>query len=116
MRFSAQNTDETVLKELGSRLRRHRLSLDLTQAQLAHEAGVSKRTLERIEAGGSAQVSSLIRILRGLDLLANFEVLVPDLRQRPMELLELSGRERKRASGTTERDPPPTPWVWGEDR
>lgn len=116
MRFSDPSTDEGVLQELGARLRRHRLSLDLTQAQLAHEAGVSKRTLERIEAGGSVAASSLIRILRALDLLGNLEALVPDLRRSPMELLELRGRERQRASGTTELNPPAEPWVWGEDR
>mgnify|MGYP000461714881 CR=1 FL=1 len=41
----------------------------LTQADLAHEAGVSKRTVERIEAGASAQMASLIRIFRVLDLM-----------------------------------------------
>ncbi len=38
--------------EFGQRLARRRLDLDLTQAQSADEAGVGKRTVERIEAGG----------------------------------------------------------------
>ena len=47
-------SDETLLKELGQRIARLRLERNLSQAQLAEQAGISKRTLERLEAGAAA--------------------------------------------------------------
>jgi len=57
-------SDEAILSELGERLSRSRLDLQLTQAEVAEQAGIAKRTLERMEAGHSSQLSSLIRVPR----------------------------------------------------
>lgn len=51
MRIGKDTTDEAVLRELGRRLAQVRLGKNLTQAQLAAKAGVSKRTVERLEVG-----------------------------------------------------------------
>jgi DNA-binding XRE family transcriptional regulator len=51
MKISAQLTDEAVLHELGGRLAGLRIEHNLTQAALAEQAGVSKRTIERLESG-----------------------------------------------------------------
>src|SRR5256885_5069911 len=64
MKLTTEMTDAAVLEELGARLHRRRIDADLTQAQLAEEAGVSKRTVERIEAGHSTDLAMLIRVLR----------------------------------------------------
>ena len=55
MKLTTEMTDAAVLQELGARLHRRRIDANLTQAQLAEEAGVSKRTVERIEAGRSEE-------------------------------------------------------------
>ena len=96
--------DEAVLEELGRRLGRRRLALQITQAKLADQAGVAKRTVERIEAGAAAQTLSLIRILRVLDLLQGLDQLIPETGPRPMDLLKLKGKERKRASSNRAGD------------
>ena len=44
-------SDGAVLEELGRRLEAIRLGRNQTQAQLARQAGVSKRTIERLESG-----------------------------------------------------------------
>ena len=63
-------SDEALLQELGQRIARLRLERNLTQAQLADQAGISKRTLEHLEAGAAAaQLSLFLRVLRQLDLL-----------------------------------------------
>jgi hypothetical protein len=49
LRIGEETTDEAVLGELGRRLAQVRLGKNLTQAQLAAKAGVSKRTVERLE-------------------------------------------------------------------
>lgn len=108
-------TDDAVLEEFGRRLGRRRLDLQLTQAKLAEQAGVSKRTVERMEAGAGAQTLSLIRILRVLDLLKGLDLLIPETGPRPMDLLKLKGKERKRASSSRAADQPDEVWSWGDD-
>jgi transcriptional regulator with XRE-family HTH domain len=61
-------SDITHLAELGKRLTAQRIDRRLTQAMLASAAGVSKRTVERLETGHSVQLIYLLRILRELGL------------------------------------------------
>lgn len=96
-------------------MRRHRVGRNQTQAALAREAGVSKRTVERVEAGESAQLSSLVRLLRALGLLANLDALVPPPLPSPMEQLRRHGQERQRASKRGASEPAPATWSWGDD-
>lgn len=93
-------TDEALLRELGSRLTGARLAANLTQAALAVEAGISKRTVERLESGEVAtQLSSLIRVCRVLGLVERFDTLVPTALPSPMAQLKLAGKVRQRARG-----------------
>jgi transcriptional regulator with XRE-family HTH domain len=115
MRISESLTDDAVLDELGQRLARRRLDLGLTQAELAKEAGVSKRTVERIEAGASAQLSSLIRLLRILELLPGLNTSIPEPRPSPIEVLANQGKQRLRASPRRNRTTSDEEWTWGED-
>jgi DNA-binding XRE family transcriptional regulator len=57
MKISSQLSDESLLKELGGRLAAARIVRNLTQAALAEQAGVSKRTVERLESGGSGDAA-----------------------------------------------------------
>jgi len=115
MKIEGQVTLEAALTELGRRIARRRLDLGLTQAQAATEAGIGKRTVERIEAGADTQISTLLRLLRVLDLMEGVERLVPDTALRPMELLKLKGKERKRASSRRSAAPRDG-WRWGDER
>ena len=108
-------TDAAVLTELGDRLSRLRLQRNLTQAQLAREAGVSKRTLIRLESGESSQVTNLIRVVRALGLLGNLDAFVPPPLPSPIAQLRSRARERRRASPATKKRGPPTKWTWGDD-
>ena len=115
MRITAELTDASILRELGARLTAARLEQNLTQAALAEQAGVSKRTVERLESGEvAAQLSAFIRVCRALGLMDRFETLVPEPAPSPMAQLKLQGRTRKRA--TSRKTPVPTPkkWTWGE--
>ena len=107
--------DDAVLEELGRRLGQRRIALRLTQAKLAVEAGVSKRTIERIEAGAATQTINLIRILRVLDLLPGLGRLIPETGPSPMDLLKLKGKVRKRAASSRSAKSPGDGWTWGDD-
>lgn len=108
-------SDKTVLEEIGHRLSRLRIERGLTQASLAKEAGVSKRTVERIEAGESTQSSTLIRLMRALDILDALYAAIPSSGPRPMDLLKLHGKKRQRASSKPQRDSTDDRWQWGDE-
>jgi len=118
MQFSDIQGDAAILQELGARIERVRLQRNLTQAALAARAGVSKRTIERLESGETAtRLAGFLRVCHVLGLLQQLDQLVPAPAPSPMELLKLRGRERKRATGAhgdEQPDAPPAPWRWGE--
>jgi transcriptional regulator with XRE-family HTH domain len=120
MKITSELTDKAILHEIGDRLERRRIDAGLTQAQLAEEAGISKRTVERIEAGRSSDFVMLLRVLRVLKLLEALDQSVSDLPQSPLVLLRGRGRARKRV-GHSRRQPdgpaapkPAAPWKWRE--
>ena len=114
MKIRNSLTDETILAEIGDRIAGRRLESQLTQAALAKEAGVSKRTLERVEAGATAQMTTIIRIFRVLDLLSNLDQLLPESKPGPIEVMTRKGKRRKRASSKS-RGSAQEPWKWGDD-
>ncbi len=120
MRIDSYLTDESVLSELGVRLERIRLDRNLTQRELAAEAGVAYKAIQRIEAGESVKLTSFIRVLRGLGLLDVLDQLVPEPTPSPIDLLKLHGKRRQRASGSRLKHPSaqeqPTSWRWGDER
>ncbi len=86
-----------ILAELGGRLRRYRLQQNVTQADLARDAGISPRTIRNVERGEDTQLSTLIRILRVLGRLDGLDAFLPRPGVSPIELLATGGRERQRA-------------------
>jgi putative transcriptional regulator len=110
-------TDNAVMERLGERLSRFRLDRNLTQADLAAEAGVHKNTVFRLEAGGSTQLKNLVRVLRVLGLLDRLDAIVPEPVPSPLRQLEELERQRKRAvsKADNEGEPSASAWSWGDD-
>jgi len=116
MAITTETPDRQVLAEIGDRLARHRLNQNVTQAQLAQEAGVSKRTVVRLENGEPSQVTNLVRVLRALGLLANLNALVPAPSTSPMKALKAKAQERRRAFPASKTAKPSSEWTWGDDK
>ncbi|HVU09240.1 MAG TPA: helix-turn-helix transcriptional regulator [Verrucomicrobiae bacterium] len=116
--MTKQATDEAVLTELGGRLTRIRLERNLTQDQLAKEAGVSKRTVQRLETGAVAtQLSGFIRVCRVLDVIERFDLLISEPVPSPVAQLKMAGRKRQRASTAKKTvKPSAKKWQWGDER
>ena len=56
-------------KHLGAVARARRLDLDLSQARVAEQAGVSRQWVVAFEAGKpTAEVGNVLRVIRALDL------------------------------------------------
>ena len=114
MKITSELTDEVIFSELGRRLAEARLERNLTQDALAEEAGISKRTLERLESGASTQLSAFIRVCRALGLLERFDALIPPSLPSPIAQLKLLGKKRKRASGKKPVAANQKKWTWGD--
>ena len=114
MKITDLLTDDAVLAELGARIARRRVEMQLTQAAVAEQAGIAKRTLERMEAGQASQLATLVRVLRVLGAASGLDNVIPESGPRPMDLLKQKGKVRKRASGQRAAKTTGKPWRWDE--
>jgi len=112
-------TDGAVLRELGRRLEAHRLERNLTQVELGDRAGVGRSTVQKLERGGTVQAISLVKILRALELLGEFDAAIPERIELPVMELERIRRPRQRARQRARkpggRGRPQEPWTWGDE-
>lgn len=106
-------TSDQIEAALCKRLESIRLSRNITQAQLAEKAGVSPRTIGRLEKGQGVSVDTFIRVMRALGIQQNLEALLPDPTIRPVERVGIGGGERKRARPAQAGDKRPA-WSWGD--
>lgn len=117
--------ERQALTGLGERLAMRRLERNLSQAVLAKEAGVSQRTIVRLESGQSTQLANVVRVLRVLGLLdglwSAIDALVPRLDTRPLAQLraqeEGQARRRRRASSSPAKSASRanSTWSWGDE-
>lgn len=105
-------TNETLLKELGSRLKARRIALDITQKVLALESGVSQRTISGFENGGNISLDNLLSLFRVLQMLPSLDALIAEEKINPFEILK-RGRSRQRASSKVHV--PKSSWEWEEN-
>ncbi len=105
-------SSEQIEGAMGERLSRIRLARNLTQEQLAGEAGVGIRTIRNLEKGKGVSFDTFVRVLTVLGVQQNLEALLPDPMIRPVERLENRGKERQRASSQPKAES--TPWAWGD--
>ena len=109
-------TDDQILSEIGIRLARLRLDQNKTQKDLAEEAGVGLRTVQRLDSGAVAtQLSVFIRVCKVLGVIGRLDLFLPEPEVSPMALLKQKGKQRKRASGIQQVGEKPDKWKWGDE-
>ena len=118
MKFAPTTPEAVMLSELGDRAQRHRVGMNLTQAELAKSAGVSQRTVERLENGNSVQLETMLRIMRALRLSGNLDQLIPETSVRPIHLAGSKSDVRQRSYKRRSAEPKEktTGWVWGDKK
>jgi transcriptional regulator with XRE-family HTH domain len=74
--------------ELGLRIRQLRLFRNIDQRAAAEKAGISRASLQNLEAGRGSSVQTLLRILKALNYLEGIEMLAPQPTINPLALLK----------------------------
>lgn len=106
-------TDE-VLGELGKRIKALRVSVPLTQQELAEKAGLSKRTISSLESGSDVSFSTVVEVLRVLGKLQILDSLLPEQQIRPSQIVS-GGKVRERATKKLKEEADKTGWKWGDE-
>ena len=96
-------SDKSVLRDLGQRLRQARLRRNLSQQELARRAGLNRTTISEYERGSSTSTLTLVQALRALEMLDELAGFLPDPGPSPLELARQRGHQRQRATGSRGR-------------
>ena len=90
-------SDDAIVKQLGDFIKHTRLQQNITQAKLAEIAGLNRWTISKIENGESITLSSLIQVLRALNILYVFNYFEINDEISPIEYAKLQEKKRQRA-------------------
>jgi len=88
-----------IAQTLGERLKQARLNADMTQIEVAEQAGISRKVVLTAEKG-KVQLETLIAIMQALQLTNQLDNFLPTQDISPIQLAKLQGRKRRRASGS----------------
>jgi transcriptional regulator with XRE-family HTH domain len=80
-------TDTALIEGLGGKLRELRIEANMTQAELAEDAGVGISTIREAEKGSNISLAKLVRILRALRRL---DVLEPFFAPKPVSPIAMA--------------------------
>ncbi len=95
-------TNDEILSEIGGRLRARRLERDLTVEFMSEQTGLNRKTILDAENGRDVRFSTLIKLLRVMNLLGALDAALPDTLPGN-EAFSSRGRLRQRASSASRR-------------
>jgi putative transcriptional regulator len=91
-------SDHEICQELGQRLRSYRLQQNRRVAELSAKAGLNPNTIMNAERGANPRLETIVKLLRALDRLDALDAFLPPAGLSPLQLIELRGKLRRRAS------------------
>jgi transcriptional regulator with XRE-family HTH domain len=98
----ASMSDKALVEIIGKFVQHHRLNQNKTQHDVAKAAGISRSTLSLLERGEKVSLSSLMQVLRILDLLYIMDIFKVSDEISPIEYVKLQKNKRKRARSKNE--------------
>ena len=108
-------SDAALSEVIGNFVKHHRLQQNKTQKETSKAAGISRSTLSLLERGETVTVTTLIQVLRTLDLLHIMEAFKrPDALQEisPLAYAKLQKNKRQRARSKNKNDNQNTESSW----
>nr|WP_321414797.1 helix-turn-helix transcriptional regulator [uncultured Allomuricauda sp.] len=103
-------SDKALSEVIGRFIKHHRLQKNLSQATVAQNADISRSTLSLLERGETVTVSTLLQVLRTLELLHVMDVFEVRPQISPMHLAKMERERRKHASGKPHKDQQESDW------
>ena len=97
-------TDAAIMQTIGRFVKQKRLQLNKSQSQLAVEAGLNPYTISQIENGGSVTLSTLIQLLRALDVLYVLDNFKIKDEISPIQYAKIQKNKRQRARSNNKPD------------
>lgn len=113
MKITEYESEHIILKEIGSRIKQYRISLNLTQTELANKCGTSSSTIVRIENGIDSKITNYIKILNVFGLQQNIELLIPEAQPDFKSLFEKKSVRMRVKSKNSKSN---STWIWEEDK
>jgi len=110
---------EIDLQKLGANITRLRIAKNLKQSELAYEAGISERTLQRMEAGEVVKSDGLLKVIAYLGRLDELLDAIDTPSLSPYELVNRptnKGPARRARKKPVRASNPPGDIVWPEDK
>lgn len=93
-----------VIRNLGMRFRDYRMRLRMTRKEVSEAASIGMTTLYKFETGNMTDISfrTLLRLLRAIGLVENWEALLPELPESPY-LYDDKGRKMQRVRHSSKK-------------
>ena len=105
-------SDKALAETIGKFVKHHRLNQNRTQSEVTKAAGISRSTLSLLERGEKVSLSSLMKVLRILDLLHIMDAFKVNDEISPIEYIKLQKSKRQRARSKNEKLNPKEDVKW----
>jgi transcriptional regulator with XRE-family HTH domain len=112
-------SNQQIEAEMGERIRRRRLDMNISQTELARRAGVARRTITSVEHGEGCSLQTLIALVRALRALEWIDQFLPDPGISPMALLLQENKVKYRVKRRKHAGQPKKTvgeWKWGDEQ
>lgn len=93
-----------IIRNLGLRFRDYRIRLHKTRKEISEAAAIGMTTLYKFESGNMTDISfsTIVRLLRAIELGENWEYLLPELPESPY-LYNDNDKKRQRVRHATKK-------------
>ena len=100
----ATMSDSVLSASIGAFIKHHRLNQNKTQSEVSEAANISRSTMSLIERGEKIMLSSLISVLRVLDLLYIMDVFKIDTEISPIEYAKLQKKKKRQRARSKKKE------------
>ncbi len=94
-----------IIRNLGQRFRDYRMRMQMTRKEVAEAAAIGMTTLYKFESGNMTDISfsTLIRLLRAIGMVENWDMLLPELPESPY-LYDDNNKKKQRVRKSKKSD------------
>ena len=94
-----------IIRNLGQRFRDYRMRMQMTRKEIAEAAAIGMTTLYKFESGNMTDISfsTLIRLLRAIGMVENWDMLLPELPESPY-LYDDNNKKKHRVRNSKKSD------------